>query len=160
MSRTITLPMLALSSTSTIPATITAATSHATVRTRRASVIIGSLQSSAVLQQKRCCLLPKAVESKRANPRRGNQRSACGRATRSIIHLMRRDLPTAPLAAAGLIAGYAVAAASGSRPLGGVVLAIFGLACVWVWLGRDGIRSTVILTGVGLSAFALSHVIA
>jgi hypothetical protein len=73
---------------------------------------------------------------------------------------MRRDLPTAPLAAAGLIAGYAVAAASGSRPLGGAVLAGFALACMWVWLRRDGVRSTVILTGVGLSAFALSHVIA
>jgi hypothetical protein len=79
---------------------------------------------------------------------------------RSIIHSMRRDLPTAPLAAAGLIAGYAVAAASGSRPLGGVVLAAFGLVCVWVWLGRDGVRTTVILTGVGLLAFALSHVVA
>jgi hypothetical protein len=73
---------------------------------------------------------------------------------------MRRDLPTAPIAAAGLIAGYAVAAASGSRPLGGVVLAGFGLTCVWVWLGRDGARTTMILTGVGLLAFALSHVIA
>lgn len=73
---------------------------------------------------------------------------------------MRRDLPTAPLAAAGLIAGYGVAAASGSRPLGGAVLAGFGLACVLVWLRRDGTRATVILTGVGLAAFALSHVIA
>jgi hypothetical protein len=79
---------------------------------------------------------------------------------RSIIHFMRRDLPTAPLAAAGLIAGYGVAAATGSRPLGGAVLAAFGLACVWVWLGRDGVRTTVVLTGVGLAAFALSHVIA
>jgi hypothetical protein len=73
---------------------------------------------------------------------------------------MRRDFPTAPLAAAGLIAGYGVAAASGSRPLGGVVLAGFGLACVSVWMRRDGTRTTVILTGVGLTAFALSHVIA
>ena len=73
---------------------------------------------------------------------------------------MRRDLPTAPLAGAGLIAGYAIAAATGSRALGGVVLAGFGLACVWVWLGRDGLRTTVVLTLVGLLAFALSHVIA
>lgn len=73
---------------------------------------------------------------------------------------MRRDLPTAPIAAGGLIAGYAVAAATGSRPLGGAVLAVFGLTCVWVWLGRDSGRITAILTGVGLLAFALSHVIA
>jgi hypothetical protein len=59
-----------------------------------------------------------------------------------------------------LVAGYAVAVATGSRPLGGVVLAAFGLACVWVWLARDSVRTTVILTGVGLLAFALSHVIA
>lgn len=73
---------------------------------------------------------------------------------------MRRDVPTAPLAAAGLIAGYGVAAASGSRPLGGAVLAGFGLTCMSIWLRRDGVRTTVILTGVGLSAFALSHVVA
>src|SRR5262245_41229094 len=98
-----------------------------------------------------------AVGCKRANRA---QRSACRRAMRSIIHSMRRDLPTAPLAAAGLIAGYAVAAASGSRPLGGVVLAASGLACVWVWLGRDGTRTTVVLTTVGLLASVLSHVMA
>jgi hypothetical protein len=73
---------------------------------------------------------------------------------------MLRDRPTAPLAAAGLIAGYGVAAASGSRPLGGAVLAGFGVACMSVWLRRDGMRTTLILTGVGLSAFALSHVVA
>jgi hypothetical protein len=73
---------------------------------------------------------------------------------------MRRDLPTAPIAAAGLIAGYGVAVASGSRTLGGAVLAGFGLACMSIWLPRDGVRTTAILTGVGLAAFALSHVVA
>ena len=66
---------------------------------------------------------------------------------------------TAPLAAAGLIAGFGVAVASGSRPLGGVVLAAFGLACIAVWLRRDGRRTTVWLTVAGLLAFALSHVL-
>lgn len=66
---------------------------------------------------------------------------------------------TAPLAAAGLIAGFGVAVASGSRPLGGVVLAAFGLACIAVWLRRDGRRTTVWLTAAGLLAFALSHVL-
>jgi hypothetical protein len=69
-------------------------------------------------------------------------------------------LPTAPLAAAGLIAGYAVAVASGSRPLGGIVLALFGLGCVAIWLQRDGRRTATRLTLAGLAAFALSHVIA
>jgi hypothetical protein len=70
-----------------------------------------------------------------------------------------RRLPTAPLAAAGLIAGFAVALASGSRPLGGLVLAGFGLACVAVWHRRDGTRTAAVLTTAGLLAFALSHLL-
>ncbi len=66
---------------------------------------------------------------------------------------------TAPIAAAGLIAGYAVAVASGSRPLGGLVLAAFGIACISVWLRRDGRRTAATLTAAGLVAFALSHVL-
>jgi hypothetical protein len=68
-------------------------------------------------------------------------------------------LPTAPVAAAGLIAGFGVADATGSRPLGGVVLAACGLACIAVWLRRDSPRVTVELTATGLIAFALSHVL-
>ncbi len=68
-----------------------------------------------------------------------------------------RSLPTAPIAAAGLIAGYAVAVGSGSRPLGGVVLAGFGLTCAAIWLRRDGRGVALKLTGIGLAAFALSH---
>jgi hypothetical protein len=73
---------------------------------------------------------------------------------------MNREIPTAPIAAAGLIAGYGVAVASGSRPLGGVVLAGFGLTCVAIWLERDGRRTAGKLTAIGLGAFALSHVLA
>ena len=68
-------------------------------------------------------------------------------------------VPTAPVAAAGLIAGFGVAVATGSRPLGGVVLAACGLACIAVWRRRDGTRVTVQLTAAGLAAFALSHVL-
>jgi hypothetical protein len=71
-----------------------------------------------------------------------------------------RDLPTAPLAAGGLIAGYAVAVGTGSRTLGGVVLSIFGLCCIVVWAHRHGRRTAVTLAGIGLAAFALSHVLA
>lgn len=67
---------------------------------------------------------------------------------------------TAPIAAAGLIAGYAVAVASGSRPLGGVVLAGFGLWCLAIWWRRDGRTTAVRLALIGLGAFALSHVLA
>jgi hypothetical protein len=66
-------------------------------------------------------------------------------------------VPTAPIAAVGLVAGFAVAVATGSRPLGGVVLTLCGLACIAVWLRRDGRRTAVRLTLAGLLAFALSH---
>jgi hypothetical protein len=72
---------------------------------------------------------------------------------------MGRDLATAPIAAAGLIAGFGVAQASGSRPLGGVVLAGCGLACIAISIQRDDRRTTVGLTGVGVGAFALSHLL-
>jgi hypothetical protein len=66
---------------------------------------------------------------------------------------------TAALAAAGLIAGYGVAVASGSRPLGGLVLAGFGLTCIAIWLKRDGPRIAGLLAAAAFVAFALSHVL-
>jgi hypothetical protein len=67
--------------------------------------------------------------------------------------------PTAPLAAAGLIAGYGVAVASGSRPLGGVVLAACGLPCIAIWTRRHDLAMTAKLTGAGLVAFGASHLL-
>jgi hypothetical protein len=81
-------------------------------------------------------------------------------ASSRIIHAVTDRLATAPIAAAGLVAGYAVAVSSGSRPLGGLVLAACGLMCIWVWLRRDGRRTAAMLTATGLAAFALSHVLA
>ena len=66
-------------------------------------------------------------------------------------------VPTSVLAAAGLIAGFGVAVGTGSRTLGGLVLAAFGLSCIYFWLRRDGRATAVRLTMVGLLAFALSH---
>jgi hypothetical protein len=71
-----------------------------------------------------------------------------------------RAPPTAPLAAVGLIAGYAVAAGTGSRALGGAVLSIFGLCCIALWARRHGTRTAVTLAAIGLAAFAVSHVLA
>src|ERR1700704_2998382 len=102
-------------------------------------------------------VLPKAQWGKRANRARGDRRSGFGRVTRSIMVQMPRDVPTAPLASAGMLAGYGVAVASGSRPLGGLVLAGFGVACISIWMRRDGARTTAVLTGIGLVAFAASH---
>ena len=70
------------------------------------------------------------------------------------------DIPTAPVAAASLILGYAVAVSTGSRPLGGVVLAVGGLWCTWRWLTRHDQRTAVTLGCAGLAIFALSHIVA
>ncbi len=66
-------------------------------------------------------------------------------------------VPTAALAAAGLIGGFAIAVGTGSRPLGGVFMAACGLPCIAVWARRDGRRTALRLTGAGLLAFAASH---
>jgi hypothetical protein len=71
-----------------------------------------------------------------------------------------RALPTAPLAAGSLIVSYAVVAATGSRPLGGAVLAAGGLCCIAIWTRRHGSRTAAQLAGVGFAAFVASHVIA
>jgi hypothetical protein len=72
---------------------------------------------------------------------------------------MLRDLPTAPISAAGLMAGYGVAVASDSRPLGGLVLAGFALTCIAIWLERDGRRTAAKLAAIGFGAFVLSHLL-
>jgi hypothetical protein len=67
-------------------------------------------------------------------------------------------LATAPIAAAALILGYGVAVLSGSRALGGVVLVCVWAVCAAIWLRRDGGGAAARLTGIGLIAFALSHI--
>jgi hypothetical protein len=71
-----------------------------------------------------------------------------------------RRTPTAPLAAGSLVAGYAVAVASGSRPLGGLVLLLGGMLCMRIWTLRHGPRMAISLACAGLFAFILSHVLA
>jgi len=72
----------------------------------------------------------------------------------------RRFYPTAPLAAAALIAGYAVATLTGSRPLGGAVLALGGLTCLYLWQARLGWHVAGLLGSVGICALVLSHLLA
>jgi hypothetical protein len=71
-----------------------------------------------------------------------------------------RLTPTAPVAGATLILGYAVAASTGSRLLGGVVLLAGGLWCVHTWRRRHGAKTAATLTCVGLGALVLSHLLA
>ena len=69
-------------------------------------------------------------------------------------------MPTAPVAAGSLILGYAVAVGTGSRPLGGIVLAIGGLWCLWAWMQRHGARTAAVLGCMGFGALVLSHLLA
>lgn len=70
---------------------------------------------------------------------------------------MTERMPTSLLAATGLIAGFGTAIGTGSRPLGGAVMAAFGLACIYFWVKRDGRPTAIRLTLVGLAAFVFSH---
>jgi hypothetical protein len=71
-----------------------------------------------------------------------------------------RATPTAPVAGATLILGYAVAVSTGSRPLGGVVLLVGGLWCIQTWRQRHGPRTAGTLACAGIGAFVFSHVLA
>src|SRR5436853_1130426 len=71
-----------------------------------------------------------------------------------------RQPPTAPVAAGSLVVGYAVASATGSRPLGGVVLLLGGAWCIGVWARRDGGRTAAELGATGVAAFVASHLLA
>lgn len=71
-----------------------------------------------------------------------------------------RFTPTAPIAAGSLIGGYAVAASSGSRLLGGVILLVGGLWCIQAWTRRHGPRTAATLACAGLGALILSHLLA
>jgi hypothetical protein len=66
-------------------------------------------------------------------------------------------MPTAPVAAGSLIAGYAVAAQSGIRPLGGAVFLAGSAWCARESARRRGRAAAIALVGVQLAAFAASH---
>lgn len=71
-----------------------------------------------------------------------------------------RALPSSLVAALALIVGYAVAAGTGVRPLGGLVL-LAGLALCWVlWTNRAGTTTAVTLVVAFGVAFAASHLLA
>lgn len=78
---------------------------------------------------------------------------------RLIIRSMIEHIPTSLLAAAGLIGGYASATRTHSRPLGGAVMAGFGLPCIYIWARRDGGVTAAALTSLGFGAFGASHVL-
>ena len=69
-------------------------------------------------------------------------------------------VPTAPIAALSLVAGFAVAQATGVRPLGGAVLAVALGWCALRWRAAVGAGRAAALVALYLAAFAASHVLA
>ena len=69
-------------------------------------------------------------------------------------------VPTWPVAAGSLVAGFAVAQATGVRPLGGLVLLAGAGWCGLRWRATVGPARTAGLVGLYVGAFVLSHVIA
>jgi hypothetical protein len=69
-------------------------------------------------------------------------------------------LPTAPIAAGSLVAGYLTARETGVRPLGGLVLAAGGAVCGREWRRRTDTATTAALLAVYLGGFGASHPLA
>ncbi|HEV2785425.1 MAG TPA: hypothetical protein VGV67_03475 [Solirubrobacteraceae bacterium] len=67
---------------------------------------------------------------------------------------------TWPVASGSLLLGFAVAEATGIRPLGGLVLVAGCAWCALRWLRGAGPARTAALVVVYLGAFVLSHVVA
>lgn len=71
-----------------------------------------------------------------------------------------KDLPTWPVAAGSLVLGFAVAQATGVRPLGGIVLVAGCGWCARRWRAQAGDRRAAALVGIYLAGFVASHLIA
>ncbi len=69
-------------------------------------------------------------------------------------------VPTAPVAAASLVHGFAVAQATRVRALGGLMLLAGLVWCAVRWRRRAGTGAAIALAGVYAAAFVLSHVLA
>ncbi len=73
---------------------------------------------------------------------------------------MSRALPTWPVAAGSLVLGFAVAQATGVRPLGGAVLVLGAAWCALRWQASAGAARAIALLALYLAAFVASHVLA
>lgn len=71
------------------------------------------------------------------------------------------SIPTAPVAAGSLIAGYVIASPpDGQRELGGLALLAGTALCAALWRKRSGNGVAALLVGIQLGAFGGSHVLA
>jgi hypothetical protein len=78
----------------------------------------------------------------------------------TAVDRLRGAPATWPVASGSLLLGFAVAQATGVRPLGGVVLALGAGWCGLRWRRGVGAARTAALVGVYVAVFVLSHVIA
>ncbi|QKW06730.1 hypothetical protein HUT18_10340 [Streptomyces sp. NA04227] len=69
-------------------------------------------------------------------------------------------VPSAAVAAAGLVGGYATARYTKKRELGGAVLAVAGAAAATQWRARAGGKAAGALTAAYVAAFGASHPLA
>lgn len=69
-------------------------------------------------------------------------------------------IPTAVVAAGGLVGGYGVARWTKKRPLGGVALAAAGVVAAKGWQEKAGGKTAAVLSGAYVAAFAGSHPLA
>ncbi|AXE26520.1 hypothetical protein SUDANB120_02344 [Streptomyces sp. enrichment culture] len=74
--------------------------------------------------------------------------------------MARVRVPSAAMAAAGLVGGYAAARWSGKRPLGGVVLGAAGLAAGREWHRSGGVPAAAGLGALYVAGFAGAHPLA
>ena len=66
-------------------------------------------------------------------------------------------IPTAAVAAIGLVGGYAVARWTKQRPVGGVAVAAAGAVAARGWQQKTGNATAAVLSGMYVAAFAGSH---
>ncbi|MFR9790981.1 hypothetical protein ACL07V_20365 [Streptomyces sp. MB22_4] len=69
-------------------------------------------------------------------------------------------VPSAVVAASGLVGGYGVARWTKKRPLGGAVLAVAGAAAAQQWRKQAGGTAAAVLGAAYVAAFAGSHPLA
>jgi hypothetical protein len=69
-------------------------------------------------------------------------------------------IPTAPIAASGLIGGYAAARFSGRRELGGIVSAAVGAWCAPQWARSAGRTGAAALLGIYFGGLGAAHPLA
>ena len=78
----------------------------------------------------------------------------------AIVERARLTAMTWPVASGSLVAGFAVAQATGVRPLGGIVLAAGAGWCAMRWRRTVGVARMAGLVVLYLAAFVSSHLIA